>query len=80
LKIDDRELVKIEAIISSMTPKEKNNPSVINGSRRKRIASGSGSTLQDVNSLLKRFEMSSKMLKNLARFKGKIPGVPGADM
>ncbi|MBN2191084.1 MAG: signal recognition particle protein [Candidatus Aureabacteria bacterium] len=77
LNVDDSELTRIEAIVSSMTAKERNNPSVINGSRRKRIAAGSGTTLQDVNSLMKRFEMSGKMLKKLTQFKGKMPDIPG---
>ncbi len=77
LNVDDRELTRIEAIVSSMTLKERNNPLIINGSRRKRIAAGSGTTLQDVNSLIRRFEISGKMLKKLTQFKGKMPDIPG---
>ncbi|MCK9554296.1 signal recognition particle protein [bacterium] len=77
LNVDDRELTRIEAIVSSMTVKERKTPLIINGSRRKRIAAGSGTTLQDVNSLIKRFEISGKMLKKITQFKGKMPGIPG---
>ena len=61
--IDDDAFKQVEAIIGSMTPKERSNPSLINGSRRKRIAGGSGSTIQDVNRLLKQFEESRKMMR-----------------
>ena len=54
--IDDKELVKIEAIIQSMTKKERQNPSIINASRKKRIAMGSGTHVSQVNRLLKQFE------------------------
>ncbi|MFZ5648531.1 MAG: signal recognition particle protein [Bacillota bacterium] len=61
--IDDRELVSVEAIIKSMTPWERSHPHEINGSRRKRIAKGSGTTIQEVNRLLKQFEQTRKMIK-----------------
>jgi len=61
--IDDDAFKGIEAIIQSMTPTERTNPSVINGSRKKRIASGSGTTVQAVNQLLKQFDQMSKMMK-----------------
>lgn len=61
--IDDDAFKQVEAIIGSMTPDERSNPSIINGSRRKRIAAGSGSTIQDVNRLLKQFEESRKMMR-----------------
>ncbi|MFZ5652233.1 MAG: signal recognition particle protein [Bacillota bacterium] len=61
--IDDRELVSVEAIIKSMTPWERGHPHEINGSRRKRIAKGSGTTIQEVNRLLKQFEQTRKMIK-----------------
>ncbi len=64
--VDDRAFVRIEAIINSMTPQERRNPRVLNGSRRRRIASGSGTRVQDVNQLLNQFEQMKKMLK---RFK-----------
>lgn len=75
LRVDDRALVKVEAMINSMTPLERESPEIIDGSRRKRIAGGSGTTVQDLNRLLKQFGMMQKMLKNLNKvnFK-KIPG------
>ena len=63
----ERELVKIEAIINSMTPGERRFPAVINGSRKKRIAFGSGSQIQDINRLLKQFNRMLKMMKKLTR-------------
>ncbi|OHW62732.1 signal recognition particle protein [Andreesenia angusta] len=63
LNVDEREFVKIEAIIQSMTRKERQNPDLIDGSRRKRIAKGSGSNIQDVNKLLKQFKETKKMMK-----------------
>ncbi len=62
----DSQLPKVEAIIRSMTMQERNNPSVINGSRRKRIARGSGTTIQDVNRLVKQFEQVRKMVKSMS--------------
>lgn len=66
--IDERQFVKVEAIIQSMTKREKKNPDVLNASRRKRIAAGSGTTVQDVNRLMKQFEEMRAMMK---RFGGK---------
>ncbi len=63
VEIDDNAFKGIEAIISSMTEKERVNPSIINGSRRKRIAAGSGTTLQEVNRLLTQFEQTRKVMK-----------------
>lgn len=63
LNVDERELVRIEAIINSMTPKERRNHNIVNGSRRKRIAKGSGTTVQDVNKLLKNYSQVLKMMK-----------------
>jgi signal recognition particle subunit SRP54 len=63
LEVDDREFVKIEAIINSMTPRERRQHGIINGSRRRRIAQGSGTRIQDVNSLLKNYSQMLKMLK-----------------
>ncbi len=65
--MDDKLIVKMEAIIFSMTPKERRFPALLNGSRKKRIANGSGTNVQDVNKLLKQFTQMQKMLK---RFKG----------
>ncbi|MFZ0448092.1 MAG: signal recognition particle protein [Desulfatiglandaceae bacterium] len=67
LKPDEKELVKIEAIISSMTRQEKRNHKIINGSRRKRIARGSGTSIQDVNRLLKNFAQSKKMMERFSK-------------
>jgi signal recognition particle subunit SRP54 len=65
VEIDEREMVKIEAIIQSMTPQERVHPEVIKHSRRQRIARGSGTTVQDVNSLLKEFKSVQQMMKGL---------------
>ncbi len=70
IKVDDKEFVKIEAIICSMTKKEKRNPKILNGSRRQRIAKGSGTTVQDVNKFMKSFEMTQKMMKQVNNKKG----------
>lgn len=72
LSLDDHSFVKIEAIINSMTPEERQRPQIINGSRRKRISMGSGTRVQDVNQLLKQFQMMQKMMKNINKvgFKG----------
>jgi signal recognition particle subunit SRP54 len=64
-KVDEKELTRIEAIINSMTPKERRNHQLINGSRRKRIAKGSGTSVQAVNSLLKQYVQSKKMMKTM---------------
>lgn len=66
MEVDEKELVRVEAIIRSMTKKERLNPDIINGSRRKRIAAGSGTTIQDVNRVMKNFEQSKKMMKQFA--------------
>jgi signal recognition particle subunit SRP54 len=73
--VDDRELYRVEAIIQSMTPAERRNPSIIDGSRRRRIASGSGTTLQDVNRLLKQFGELKRMMKKMSKM-GKSRGLP----
>jgi len=65
LDVDEREFVRIEAIINSMTPRERRQHNIINGSRRKRIAKGSGTRVQDVNQLLKNYSQILKMLKKL---------------
>jgi signal recognition particle subunit SRP54 len=69
--MDEKELDRVEAIILSMTPAERANPEVINGSRRKRIARGSGTTVQAVNQLVKQFAQMRKMMAALS--KGKMP-------
>jgi signal recognition particle subunit SRP54 len=71
LDMDERELDRVEAIILSMTPAERANPAVIDGSRRKRIARGSGTTVQAVNQLVKQFGQTKKLMSQLA--KGKMP-------
>jgi signal recognition particle subunit SRP54 len=65
--VDDKELVRIEAIIQSMTKEERVRPSVLNGSRRRRISIGSGTTVQEVNRLLKQFEEMQKMMKKISK-------------
>ena len=66
MDIDDDAFKGVEAIIYSMTPSERENPAIIDGSRRRRIAAGSGSTIQDVNRLLKQFEDSKKMMRKMS--------------
>ena len=74
--VNDRDLARVEAIIRSMTPAERQNPKIIGGSRRKRIAAGSGTTPQDVNRLLKQFADARKMMKMMAGGKG-MPSLAG---
>jgi signal recognition particle subunit SRP54 len=66
LDIDDNAFKSVEAIIRSMTPKERANPDIINNSRKERIARGSGTTLQEVNRLMKQFEQIRKTMKSVA--------------
>ena len=77
-KIDESMLVKTEAIILSMTPKERQNPDIISSSRKKRIAKGSGTTVEDINKLLKQFDQMKKMMKQLSS--GKLGGFFGKRM
>ena len=63
MNVDEREFVRIEAIINSMTPEERRNHGIIKGSRKKRIAKGSGLNVQDVNKLLKSYNHTMKMVK-----------------
>lgn len=72
---DEREIVRTEAIIQSMTLAERQNSKLLNGSRRLRIARGSGSTVTEVNALVNRFEQAAKMMKTVA--KGGVPNIPG---
>ena len=74
LRVDERQLARTEAIILSMTLEERENPSLMNASRRKRIAAGSGTTVEMVNRLLKQFEQMQKMVKQLKSKKGKRRG------
>ena len=79
IDIDDNAFKSIEAIINSMTPKERTNPEILNGSRRTRIAKGSGTNIQEVNRLLKQFDQTRKMMKMVTGSKmGKMmmPGMP----
>ncbi|HET7417364.1 MAG TPA: signal recognition particle protein [Solirubrobacterales bacterium] len=69
--VDERELDRVEAIILSMTPRERSNPGIINGSRRKRIASGSGTKVQQVNNLVKQFDQMRVLMKSMAN--GRMP-------
>ena len=73
--LDEREFVRTEAIIQSMTPAERRQPKLLNGSRRLRIAKGSGMTVTDVNQLIARFDQAAKMMKTVAR--GGMPQIPG---
>jgi signal recognition particle subunit SRP54 len=74
LQVDDRAFDKIQAVISSMTSEERRHPDLINGSRRRRIAAGSGSDIQAVNQLLTQFKQVQKMMKQLGS--GKMPKNP----
>lgn len=82
-KVDEKQMDRVEAIIYSMTPHEKSHPEAINGSRKKRIAKGSGTSIQEVNRLLKQFEDMKKMMKQMSTMqqKGKkkmnFPGMDG---
>lgn len=78
VEIDESIFVHIEAIVSSMTPAERTKPAIIDFSRKKRIAAGSGTTVADVNKLLKQFEQSSKMMRMVAM--GNFPKMPGGRM
>ena len=79
IDIDENSFNKIEAMISSMTPVERENPGVLDGNRRKRIAYGSGNSIQDVNQFIKQFEEMQKMMRNMQKYSamGKsIKGLP----
>ena len=77
--VERGDLKRVQAIIRSMTPQERRDPNVLNGSRRRRIAQGSGTRLQDVNQLVKQFGELQKMMKQMSggRFSRRIPGLPG---
>jgi len=75
VSVDDQALVRIQAMIQSMTPMERNHPHIINGNRRKRIARGSGTSVQDINHLLKQFRDMQKMVKSMKGRKG-LPRMP----
>ena len=71
VEIDENAMKKPEAIIRSMTPRERRNPGILNASRRKRIAAGSGTTVQDVNALIRQFEQAKGMMKQMMNARGK---------
>jgi signal recognition particle subunit SRP54 len=73
LQVSDRELDRLQAIITSMTPAERANPSIIDGSRRKRIARGSGTTVQAVSQLVKQFGQMQKIMRQVQQ--GKMPNL-----
>jgi signal recognition particle subunit SRP54 len=73
LQVNERELDRLEAIILSMTPAERANPSIIDGSRRRRIARGSGTTVQAVSHLVKQFGQMKKLMRQMSR--GKMPSL-----
>ncbi len=76
MDIDDDAFKSIEAIIYSMTPKERSTPEILNGSRRERIAKGSGTSIQEVNKLIKQFDQTRKMMKMMTQMKGgKMPNM-----
>ncbi|MBP5456779.1 MAG: signal recognition particle protein, partial [Paludibacteraceae bacterium] len=72
VEIDDNAFKGIEAIIYSMTPEERSNPAILNGTRRNRIAKGSGTTIQEVNRLLKQFDDTRKMMRMVTQNQGKM--------
>jgi signal recognition particle subunit SRP54 len=72
-KLDERELDRVEAIVTSMTAAERRNPRIIDGSRRKRIAAGSGTTVQAVNQLVKQFNQMQKLMRQVQQ--GKMPSL-----
>jgi len=87
VQMPEKEIKKVEAIINSMTAQERRQPKILNASRRRRIATGSGSSVQEVNQLMRNFDQMSKMLKKMMSGKGKpgempqmpgMPGMPGA--
>ena len=82
IEIDDNAFKGIEAIIQSMTPQERTNPEILNGSRRQRIAKGSGTNIQDVNRLIKQFDQTRKMMKmvtgsKMGKMMANMPKMPG---
>jgi signal recognition particle subunit SRP54 len=66
VKVDEKEITRVVAIIDSMTPRERANHMLVNGSRRRRIARGSGTTVQDINNLLKQYSQMRKMMKSFS--------------
>ena len=70
VKVDDKEFVRIEAIICSMTKEERQDPKILNGQRRLRIAKGSGTTVEQINKFMKSFELTQKMMKEMTSGNG----------
>jgi signal recognition particle subunit SRP54 len=70
IDVDDKQVARLEAIIRSMTPEERTKPKVLNGRRRKRIAAGSGTTVTEVNRLVKQFEQVQKLMKSASKMAG----------
>jgi signal recognition particle subunit SRP54 len=79
-EVDEKQIGRVEAIICSMTRRERVNPSILNGSRRKRIATGSGTQVSDVNRLIKQFDEAKQMMKKMGGMKGKMPRLPAGLM
>lgn len=82
VEIDDNAFKGIEAIIQSMTPRERTNPEILNTSRRQRIAKGSGTNIQEVNRLIKQFDQTRKMMKmvtgsKMGKMMANMPKIPG---
>ena len=78
VEVDERRIDRVEAIISSMTMPERSRPDIINGSRRRRIAEGSGTTVQEVNQLLAQFKQMQKLMKRMGKGGGGMPSMLGA--
>ena len=81
--IDEKEFVRIEAIICSMTKAERKNPNILNGSRRLRIAKGSGTTVPEINKFMKSFELTQKMMKQMTsgkKMKQMMKGMKGMNL
>jgi len=74
-EVTDRQFRRIEAIILSMTPEERHNPRILNGSRKRRVARGSGTTVQEVNALLSQFRQMRRMMKQLGKGKKGMQGL-----
>lgn len=77
MEIDEKQLLRIDAIITSMTKEERRNPKILNASRRQRIAKGSGNKVQDINRFIEQFTEMQKMMKNMMNGNGKYPKIPG---
>jgi signal recognition particle subunit SRP54 len=73
--VDDKRLKHLEAIVLSMTPEERRRPEILNGSRRARVARGSGRTVQEINTLIKQFDQMKKMMKGFGGMMGTLKGI-----